>query len=159
MEFSAPWSDTLRLMSGIGSAVIVVAVTLAMLKRQWWLRVTALAVVVIFLGVSWGFAPSGYRVSPEELIVERPLGKVVIERSSITAVRLFEGADDEGMKRTAGNGGLFGYYGDYESKRLGAHSWYVTDMLRRVVVETGSGAIVVSPDDPKRFIEALKPSK
>jgi hypothetical protein len=159
MEFNAPWSETLGLMSGAGSVVVLAAIALSMMKRPWWLRVTALAVAAAFLIVSWGFAPGGYIVEADRVIVSRPFSDVTIERSNDTKVRLFEDADDEGMKRTAGNGGLFGYYGTYESKRLGSHKWYVTDMARRVVIETRDGAVVVSPDDPQKFIDAVNPSK
>jgi hypothetical protein len=159
MEFNAPWSETLGLMSGAGSVVVLAAIALSMMKRPWWLRVTALAVAAAFLIVSWGFAPGGYIVEADRVIVSRPFSDVTIERSNDTKVRLFEDAEDEGMKRTAGNGGLFGYYGSYESKRLGPHKWYVTDMTRRVVIETRDGAVVVSPDDPQKFIDAVNPSK
>lgn len=157
MEFNAPWSDTLRLMSLGGSAVIVLAAVLATMKRAWWIRITAIIVAAAFLIGSWGFAPGGYRVDAAHVTVVRPLKSVSIDRQSIRGVRPFEDADSEGMTRTAGNGGLFGYYGEYKSDKLGSHVWYVTDMSRRVVLETADGVVVVSPDDPEKFIKAVRP--
>jgi hypothetical protein len=159
MEFNAPWSDTLRMMSAGGSVVVMGAAVLATLKRAAWLRATVLVVVAAFLVGSWGFAPSGYRVDGQTLTVKRPLGDEVIDRGAITGVRMFEEADREGMSRAGGNGGLFGYYGKYKSNRLGEHRWYVTDAARRVVVETKDGAVVVSPEDPAKFIAAVKPGE
>ncbi len=159
MEFNAPWSEMLRLMSGVGTVVVIGAAALSMMKREWWLRAAALVIVASFLFASWGYAPSGYKVEADRIIVSRPFNDVTIAWSAITGVRLVVEADDEGMQRTAGNGGLFGYYGTYASKRLGSHKWYVTDMTRRVVIETRVGVVVVSLDDPSKFIDAAKPSK
>lgn len=159
MEFNAPWSDTLRMMSLGGSVLVLGVAALAMRKRSAWLRGTVLLVAAAFLVASWGFAPSGYRVEAQALTVERPLGDVVIARAAVKSARSFEEADSEGMSRTGGNGGLFGYYGKFKSDRLGEHTWYVTDTGRRVVVETQDGAVVVSPDDPAKFIAAVNPKE
>lgn len=156
MEFNAPWSDTLRMMSAGGTVLVLGAATLAARKLAVWLRAV---VAVGFLVGSWGFAPSGYIVDGQTLTVKRPLGDEVIQRAEITAARMLEEADSEGMSRTGGNGGLFGYYGKFKSDRLGEHNWYVTDTARRVVVETRDGAVVVSPDDPAKFIAAVKPGE
>lgn len=157
MEFNAPWSETLRMMSVGGSALVLGAAALAARKLAVWLRVVVVVVAVGFLIGSWGFAPSGYRVDGQALTVKRPLSDVVIVRAAVTGVRLFEEADSEGMTRTGGNGGLFGYYGKFKSGRLGEHRWYVTDTARRVVVETQDGAVVLSPDDPAKFIASVNP--
>lgn len=159
MEFNAPWSETLRLMSLGAAGVIILAVVLATVKHPWWIRLTAMVVAAAFLLGSWGFAPAGYRVDSARVTIKRLMSDVVIARQAIRAVRLFEDADGEGMSRTAGNGGLFGYYGKYKSDKLGSHVWYVTDMSKRVVLETTDGVVVVSPDDPEMFIQALKPSE
>jgi len=159
MEFNAPWSETLKLMSLCGVGVLLLAAAVATLKRPWWIRITAIIVAAAFLAGSWGFAPASYQVDAEHMTVTRPFKNVLIERRSIRGVRLFEDADSAGMTRTAGNGGLFGYYGEYKSDKLGSHVWYVTDMSKRVVLETADGAVVVSPDDPEKFIKALKPSE
>lgn len=157
MEFNAPWSETLRLMSLGAAGVILLAAVLATVKRPWWIRITAMIVAAAFLLGSWGFAPAGYRVDPARVTVKRPMSDVVIARQAIRGVRLFSDADSSGMTRTAGNGGLFGYYGGYRSDKLGPHVWYVTDMSKRVVLETADGAVVVSPDDPEKFIRAVRP--
>ena len=147
------------MMSAGGSLVVMGAAALATRKRAGWLRATVLVVAVGFLVGSWGLAPSGYTVDGQTLTVKRPLGDEVIQRAEITGARMFEEADSEGMSRTGGNGGLFGYYGKFKSDKLGEHRWYVTDTARRVVVETREGAVVVSPEDPEKFIAAVKPEE
>lgn len=159
MEFNAPWSDTLRMMSAGGTVLVLGAAALAARKLAVWLRAVVAVVAVGFLVGSWGYAPSGYTVDGQALTVKRPLGDVVIQRAEITTARMFEEADSEGMSRTGGNGGLFGYYGKYKSDMLGEHRWYVTDAAKRVVVETREGAVVVSPADPEKFIAAVKPEE
>lgn len=54
-----------------------------------------------------------------------------------------------------GNGGFLGYIGWFRSKRLGSFRAYVTDPPRCVVLEFEQRKVVVSPDDPRRFLEAL----
>lgn len=156
MEFNAPWSETLKLMSLGGTGVLLLAAVLGTLRRQLWIRITAIIVALAFLAGTWAFAPGGYRVDSDQVTVKRPFSDVTIMKQAIRRARLFADDDSTGMTRTAGNGGLFGYYGEYKSDKLGSHVWYVTDMSKRVVIETADGAVVVSPDDPERFLRALK---
>lgn len=156
MEFGSPWSETLKIMTWAGVALILGVTQLIVIKRKWWVKVSALVVGGGFLVASWGGAPSGYRVDGGGVTVERPFGNVRVERGAITGVRMFEDADEEGLFQSGGVGNLFGYHGTYNNKRLGEHQWYVTNMSLRVVVETKTGAIVLSPDRPSEFIAALK---
>jgi hypothetical protein len=67
--------------------------------------------------------------------------------------------DAEAMRRSlriCGNGGLFSFSGWYRSKRLGVFRAYVTDLNRTVVLTFPRRKIVLSPDQPEAFVEALR---
>jgi hypothetical protein len=58
-----------------------------------------------------------------------------------------------GALRTFGNGGLFGYYGWFYKK--GAFRLYATRRDRLVEVVIDGKRVVVSPDEPARFLDGL----
>jgi len=154
MQFDAPWNDTLRMITAGASALMLGAALFATRKRRMWVMALALAAAAAFLTGSWGYAPKGYTVDGGVITIQRPFGGVTIEKADVKSVRPFEEADGVGMIRTGGNGGMFGFYGNFKSDRLGSHKWYVTDKARMVVIETRDGAVVVSPDNPAKFVEA-----
>jgi hypothetical protein len=59
------------------------------------------------------------------------------------------------LVRICGNGGVYSFIGWYWSKRLGRFRAYVTDLHRTVVLTFPHGRIVLSPDRPEAFVEAL----
>jgi Bacterial PH domain len=58
--------------------------------------------------------------------------------------------------RTFGNGGLFGYYGQFSTAKLGNCTWYVTNRSNAVVVVTSARTSVLSPDDVDGFLAAIR---
>lgn len=104
--------------------------------------------VSILLG-SWLFAPRSYTLDTTALTIHRPAGSVIINRSSITEVRLLDDGELKGSIRTFGNGGLFGYYGRYYNAAIGHMTWYLTQSRNRILIKTSEGKkILISPDDP-----------
>jgi hypothetical protein len=111
--------------------------------------------VAILLG-SWLFAPRSYTLDGTELTINRPIGGVSINRSSIKEVRLLEAGELKGTIRTFGNGGLFGYYGKYYNSGIGHMTWYTTQSKNTVLIVTNEGKkVVISPDDTS-LVEKLK---
>jgi hypothetical protein len=58
--------------------------------------------------VSFLWAPRGYTVASRQIQVHRPVGKAIIPLVSVQSLRRAEPADVKGLRRTFGNGGLFG---------------------------------------------------
>jgi hypothetical protein len=61
----------------------------------------------------------------------------------------------KGSWRTWGNGGMFAISGHFAGSGLGRYRAFVTDSSRTVVLETSRGIVVVSPDDPGRFVDGI----
>lgn len=112
--------------------------------------------VSILLG-SWLFAPQSYSLDTTALSINRPIGKVIINRSSIKEARMVGDGELKSTIRTFGNGGLFGYYGKYYNSTLGHMTWYLTQSKNRILIVTNEGKkIVISPDDTG-LVNNLKP--
>jgi hypothetical protein len=94
-------------------------------------------------------------VASRQIQVHRPVGKAIIPLVSVQSARRAEPADCKGLRRTFGNGGLFGIYGYFDSPRLGAHRWFAARATNLIIVTAQDTAYVLSPDDPDRFLEAL----
>lgn len=101
------------------------------------------------------FMVRGFVITDDELCVERlgwrnhfALRDVVLAEASPEALR--------GSIRLCGSGGLFGFFGWFRSKALGVYRAYGTDPKRAVIIKLKQRTIVVTPDDPERFVEALK---
>jgi hypothetical protein len=59
------------------------------------------------------------------------------------------------LERLATNGGVTVGSGGFESHRLGEFDLYACDLANAVLVDLGETRVVVTPDDPEGFLEAL----
>jgi hypothetical protein len=110
--------------------------------------------------ISYGFRPAGYTITPDELVIRRPIGKVHIRREDIRSVEVVDRSEVSGSIRTFGVGGLFGYYGHFANFNLGRMTWYATRRDRPVLIRTVPGKkIIVTPDDREQFVAELNASK
>lgn len=61
----------------------------------------------------------------------------------------------EHLERLATNGGVTAGTGGFESHRLGEFDLYASDLANAVLVDLGETRLIVTPDDPEGFLEAL----
>jgi hypothetical protein len=54
-----------------------------------------------------------------------------------------------------GNGGLFSFTGWYWNKTLGSFRAFATDFRYTVVLKREGSTVVVTPDDPQGFVQAV----
>jgi hypothetical protein len=162
MRFSAPWDRTLRIATLI--AVVAMIAGVALLLRQAaiadlpFAKVMALALAGAFalmLGVSFALAPNGYSVEAARLRIERPLRAIEVPLASIRSAGALPDDAFRGARRVIGSGGLFGYYGRFWSRRLGAFRLYATRRTGLVFVDTATDRFVLSPEPAERFLDVL----
>ena len=157
VRFRAPWSGLLIAVSVLATLLLVAAslVCLAALPpRPALLRVTTAALPLAVVLSCLCFTVRGYAVTDRELIIER-LGWS--NRWPLTALSSAE-FDPQAMKgslRLWGNGGLFAFCGWFRNKKLGIYRVFATDLKRTVVLRFGLRNIVVTPDDPRAFLDAV----
>jgi hypothetical protein len=164
-RFEMPWDGTLKV-----STSVFVAMMLAVAGGTAWLVLSRSggdppAVLAGLLGplaaavtlpLAWAFAPRALVLGRGLLRVDRPLRPVEIPLASIRAVGRVPREALRGMVRTAGSGGAFGYYGRFWSRPLGAVRLYATRRDGYVLLDTGAGRYLVTPEDPDAFAAAVR---
>ena len=149
-SFSASYDSTTR----ITSAVIFV-VLLGILALTQSVVLGCLFALLLVGAYAW--SPRGYSIAQRSVIVKRLIGETSASRSTASArseslLRMIFATASE----TFGNGGLFGYYGQFSTSKLGSSTWYVTNRSNSVVVITSSKTAVFSPDDMDGFLAAIQ---
>jgi hypothetical protein len=156
-DYSAPWSGGLRFAT-LFSVLLLTAAPLLGLNfgpHQFiaW-RIFTLSIPLIALPLGVLFMVRGYRASPQGIEIERfgwttqlPLTGL----KSITADPLALA----GSIRRWGNGGFFSITGIYSNARYGRFRAWATDPTRAVVLEFAEHSVILTPDDPRRFVQEV----
>jgi hypothetical protein len=107
----------------------------------------------LMLLVAARLAPSGYRLAPEGVHVERKAGPKVIPYRDIRTVDRHP-RSPRGVTITGSNG-LFGRFGQFWNTRLGLYRLYLSNTESVVWLGTTRGLVGLSPDRPDEFVERL----
>jgi hypothetical protein len=100
------------------------------------------------------FLVRGYRITPDAILVRRSFWNTRLPRAGLSSAA-YEPDAMRGSLRTFGNGGFFSFTGWYWNRRLGAYRAFVTDLKRTVVLRCGQQVLVLSPEDPVKFLRDL----
>jgi len=165
-KFGMRWS---RLTWIVTVAVIVVVVAIAVVIVWKAIRagpdagaIRVLLVLLAFLpAVSLGilalFAPRGYEVDPDAIVVRRIVGNVVIPRANIREIRRIESREIGSALRLFGCGGFFGWFGLFYSRQIGRFWAYMGNQTDLVLITQADGTkVVISPYPPDAFLEAIR---
>jgi hypothetical protein len=110
--------------------------------------------VTLALLVMARFAPAGYWLGPEGVVVERKVrAKVILYRDIRSVDRLPRPIT--GISMTASNG-IFGRFGHFWNTSLGFYRLFLTDRDNIVWLETNRGWTGLSPDRPDEFVTRLR---
>jgi hypothetical protein len=142
------------------AGVVVAVIGLSVFGVVWavktgdprWIFVSLPFTLMIF--VLARYAPTGYRLGPDGIRVERRGGPAVIDYRRIRAVDR-ESRAVVGMSMF-GSQGLFGRFGTFWNMRLGFYRLYLTNRDTIVWLATDAGWIGVSPDRPDEFVARLE---
>ena len=124
---------------------------------------TLLAPFILILVINVGiyvvcylYQPLKYVISSGKVIVKRPIKDKIIALADIKNVYATTPESMGRVMKTFGNGGLFGFYGEFRSNRYGEMTWYATRKSNYVMLETSEGRIVITPDDLQMVNEIKK---
>jgi len=119
-----------------------------------FMAIAALLMLIILI-FCYLYAPTSFEISDSRLIVYRNYGK--IEFNHITGCRAIEKKVPFTI-RLWGNGGVYAGTGIFWNKLYGVFRMYITHAKQSefVVVETERQIIIISPENPKMFIESWK---
>jgi hypothetical protein len=149
-HFFAPWSTRLKLMTGGLAAILIVAAAVTAGPGS--------LVILAILLVTAAFAIRGYSVMDGRLLIHRMGWSNKFDLAELVSAEVSPGATI-GSLRTMGIGGLFGFVGHFHNEILGSYKAYATNEFNTVVLVFGDQKIVVTPDDPEEFVEAVKAAK
>lgn len=111
---------------------------------------------LVLYGLAFAFHPTAYNVTPDVLIICRPICNVRIKRTAIKSIVVVDKKEIRSSIRTFGVGGVFGYYGSFANYTFGSMTWYATRRDKAVLITTTNNKkIVVTPNEPAAFIAAL----
>jgi hypothetical protein len=147
--FSASFDKLSKIISTVVCAILLIIA----LATQSTLAIAIGAAIVL---VALAYSPRSYEVGDRAILVRRFIGNARIPLDSIREARIAARDDLRGAIRLWGNGGLFGYYGLFRTSRLGKCWWYLTNTRKVVIVVTGEKTALFSPDEPERFLDAIR---
>ena len=156
-EFGAPWDTALRVMTAFLSMLLigVIAIGLRPGAPDGWVWHLAMVVTpAVLLLSSMLFIIRGYRLTRDCLTVQRPGWVTEIDLDGLEAVA----ADPlamTGSKRMFANGGLFCFAGRFRNRAFGVYRALATDPNRSVVLRWAQRTLIITPDDPERFVRTL----
>lgn len=153
-EFAAPWGRSLRRVTALTCTLMAAITLIGLLGWQSSSSLWRISMVILPIGIALGALPwmvRGYRLMPGALEVERLGWRTVIP---LTGLRSVTGDAEAlcGAWRLLGNGGLFAITGIFWSRRLRRFRVWATDPARAVVLRFADRTVVISPDDPVKFI-------
>ena len=158
LEFRAPWSRSLKaasLFAVVMLALVAAAGMFVMPARLLLARCVMIGLPIIVLAIAFLGIVSGYTLTAAQLEIERPLWNTAFPLAQLLSVA---GDQDvfKGSVRLFGNGGIFSFTGFFWKRGLGCYRAFATDPGRAVVLKFRNRIIVITPDDPQRFIVRVR---
>ncbi len=132
------------------AAVSTLFIFLSTENAHWGVKLTmyiaALIPVLIFL-LAYLYGPVAYELTNDALVVQRRSSAVTIFFKDILHVDHLNELFVQDLERTGGNGGVFGYYGEFSAGR-DTYQLYVTSMRNTILIATRDGRkLIISPND------------
>lgn len=152
--FAAPWGRLLCWMSALSVLIIAgVIAAICYFDRSSQGRATIFLLPLV-LFVTLLFIIRDYTVTPQELIIRRLLWATRVSLAGLQSAEFVPKAMCRSI-RLCGNGGMFSFTGWYRSRALGNYRAFVTDLNNTVVLRFAKKTIVISPDNPERFVSEI----
>lgn len=157
-DFNAPWGTLLKVISFPVAALLLGLFGWMALSGGAATPLQTFLYMFIPLAIISGcllFMIRGYKVTEDGVLVRRLLWSTHVGLGVLKRVE-HDPRAMTGAIRTWGNGGFFSFSGRFRSARLGSFRAFVTDYRNCVILQTSSGTIVVSPENPLLFVELLR---
>ena len=143
----------------IGISLFSIGITFWASKRTdnpLLLLITTLPVFVILTGVviaMYYMKTEAIEIDDTGITIVRKWKPVVIDFSEITAVQQVSKSEMGFVIRTFGNGGVFGYTGQFYNKKFGSMTWYCSRRDGFLIIEKTKGRkIVITLRVVERFL-------
>jgi hypothetical protein len=148
--YCAPWDNAVKGMTiGIFGLIGFLIVVFLFVLNDSVLSVSLIIMLTLILASPFLWAPRGYVLHGNLVVVRRPIGEAEIALAQPASrwkwtwwgLRLF------------GSGGMYGYFGLFTFRGLGTVRMYATHRHKLVLVTDVNGKKnLLSPDDPEEFV-------
>jgi hypothetical protein len=163
-RFAARWSPSVWIVTSIVILlpVFVMAVLMGTTSHnsqaaEAWPVVACVLVLTVILCAAVLFAPLGYAVMPQGVLIRRMGRSVAIGFEQIADARCIDSKEIGFALRIFGSGGFFGWFGRFYGSRLGWFTAYSTNVQNLVVITLTDGAkILISPEPAALFVQAVE---
>jgi len=96
--------------------------------------------------IAYLYSPNAYELTDKALLVRRRVASITIPYQEILQVDYLSEAFLQDLERAGGNGGVFGYYGEFRAGR-DPYYLYITSRKGAVLITTTNlGKLVISPE-------------
>ena len=154
-HFSAPWSRGVKVITAVVVGIVLIMTVLPSVMPGVEFPAPVVSIMVFLVIGCLLLGVNGYTVRDGRLLVHRLGWATKFDLSGLSGLEINPHAM-MGSIRLFGNGGIFCFVGWYRASVIGRYRAYVTDPAKSVVLEFGNRKIVVSPDDPEAFVDALR---
>jgi hypothetical protein len=156
-EFGAPWGTALKTMSGMFTLLLLGIAWLGIRTQAdmgviWYASMVGMPLLVLAIALS--YVVLGYQLTGEQLRVRRLGWFSEWDLDGLEAVAADPGAM-VASRRVLANGGLFSFSGRFRNRHLGLYRALATDPNRAVILRWSNRTLVITPDDPERFVREL----
>jgi hypothetical protein len=173
VSFSAPWGAPLAVMTAVCSVIcllvplpgVMIGLGSSATLRAWgiyglppWAGWLLVAVPLLSLVASAAFMVRGYVLTDTSLIIKRLGWKHRLDLSRLNSATV----DPDAFRRSLrlfGNGGFFSFTGWFRNSTLGVYRAFATDTKRAVVLRFFDKTVVITPDDPQKFVAEINLNK
>jgi len=156
--YGAPWGMLLRVMTVVGIIILLGLPVLTLYYGQipeGGARLLFYLIPLIMVGAFF-FTVRGYELAGQQLNILRPGWSKAIPLTNLISAEFLPDAMRRSI-RTFGNGGLFAFVGSYRNQLLGPYRAYATDLHKTVVLRFTDRTIVITPDEPEKFVQDISP--
>lgn len=159
-HYPAPWGRRVWLIT-VAVSLLGLTIALAMPlslpvkdSGERWLVWLSSALVLLIVGGTSLWMIRRFELTDDTLVIRRSFWTNQIPLAMIEYAEMDNRAC-EGAWKTIGNDGLFAMHGRFRSKRLGKFQAYVTNPVNAVVLKVPGDTIVISPENPRQFVNEL----
>jgi hypothetical protein len=173
VSFNAPWGAPLAVMTAVCAVMclslsvvgVMIGVggssalrTMGLYMIPPWIGWLLVAAPLLTMVASAAFMVRGYVLTDASLIIKRPGWERRLDLSRLISAT----ADPDALERSFrifGNGGFFSFTGWFRNKKLGVYRAFATDTKRAVVLRFSGKTVVITPDDPQKFVAEINSNK
>ncbi|MDW8352460.1 MAG: PH domain-containing protein [Anaerolineae bacterium] len=139
----------------IVATVIALTGAAAQAERSLFFATVSVGLAAFFTAL-FALSPNGVEVGDEVVYIRRRWGGIPRHLDALTAARRIAIHELEYSIRLVSVGGVFGWYGTFQSPKLGEFKMFATRLDRLVLLEFHGERIVVSVDEPDALLALLQ---